>query len=358
MKMLQFTCQLTQWHNTENNRDLPWKGEKDAYKIWLSEIILQQTRVEQGLKYFFAFVDKYPTVKKLATAKDEEVFKLWEGLGYYSRCRNLLSTARFISEELNGTFPNTYESILKLKGIGPYTAAAISSFAYNLPNAVLDGNVFRVLSRCFNINLPIDSTAGKKYFAALAESLLDKKEPALYNQAIMDLGATICKPANPQCNICPENNICEAYHLNIINKLPVKEKFLVKKNRWFTYFVFTCNGRTFVNQRLTKDIWQNLHEYFLVENNELIEWTSTAVNYYLRNELDIEIAETELISTIYTQKLTHQTLFIQFIKVGLNEVPKHFKNCLWLNKNEIATLAFPKTISKFNQSHTFTFSFF
>jgi len=193
---------LIKWNKKENKRVMPWKGEKDPYKIWLSEIILQQTRVEQGLEYYNRFVKVFPEINKLAKAPDKKIFKLWEGLGYYTRCRNLITTARFIVKEKKGVFPQTYEEIISLKGVGPYTAAAISSFAFNLPHAVVDGNVYRVLSRVFGIKKPVDSTEGKKYFNGLANELLSKEQPGIYNQAIMDFGAIICKPSSPLCTAC------------------------------------------------------------------------------------------------------------------------------------------------------------
>src|SRR5579875_495218 len=189
-----FVQELLKWNKEKNKRQMPWKGEKDAYKIWLSEIILQQTRVEQGLKYYENFIKAFPNVHFLAKAPEQKVFKLWEGLGYYSRCKNLIASAKFISKELNGVFPNDFESILQLKGVGNYTASAIASFAYNLPYAVLDGNVFRVLSRIFDIETPMDSAEGKKNFSELAQTILPKTKAGEYNQAIMDFGAVICKP--------------------------------------------------------------------------------------------------------------------------------------------------------------------
>ena len=200
--MKSFSKKLLEWYNP-TSRNLPWKQTNDAYKIWLSEIILQQTRVEQGTPYYLAFIKKYPTVKKLANAPLDDVLKLWEGLGYYSRARNLHVAAQQILEIHQGKFPETYAEIVALKGIGNYTAAAIASFAYNLPHAVVDGNVFRVLSRVFGIETPIDSTEGKKQFAQLAQQLLDKKKPSIHNQAIMDFGALVCKPQNPLCEQCP-----------------------------------------------------------------------------------------------------------------------------------------------------------
>ena len=219
-----FTKTLMNWNKAYNVRKMPWKGQKDPYKIWLSEIILQQTRVEQGLAYYNRFIDRYPSVINLANAKDEEVFKLWEGLGYYTRCKNLLSTARYIAFELGGIFPNNYEELLQLKGVGPYTAAAIASFSYNLPYAVVDGNVFRVIARYFGIDKPIDTTAGKYFFTELANQLLPPKEAGLYNQAIMDFGATICKPALPSCTTCKLHKTCAAIELGRVNILPIKTR--------------------------------------------------------------------------------------------------------------------------------------
>src|SRR5688572_13533166 len=216
-----FPAILIRWNKHQNVRQMPWKGEKDPYKIWLSEIILQQTRVDQGLKYYEKFVSHFPNIRQLAAAKDEKIYKLWEGLGYYSRCRNLIVTARFISKNLNGKFPDTFEDILALKGVGHYTASAIASFAYNFPHAVVDGNVFRVLSRIFGIKKPTDSTEGKKLFSQLAFELLDKKQPGIYNQALMDFGAVICKPY-PLCSICVFKDQCFAFKNDLVNQLPIK----------------------------------------------------------------------------------------------------------------------------------------
>ncbi len=210
------------WHKEENTRSLPWKNETDPYKIWLSEIILQQTRAEQGLNYYLNFIKNYPTICDLANAIDDDVFRHWQGLGYYNRCKNMLATARFICEQKNGVFPNDYEEILALKGVGAYTAAAIASFAFGLPHAVVDGNVYRVLARYFGIENAIDSTLGKAKFAQIADELLDKKNPAAYNQAIMDLGATVCTPKNPRCEICPLSKNCVALKSDLIYFFPVK----------------------------------------------------------------------------------------------------------------------------------------
>jgi A/G-specific adenine glycosylase len=214
-----FTQLLLKWDKSSNHRPMPWKGETDPYKIWLSEIILQQTRVEQGWDYYEKFVKKYPTIFKLAMAKDEEVFKLWEGLGYYNRCSNLLHTARWIVKEYKGVFPNTYDTLLALKGIGPYTASAIASFAFNLPYAVVDGNVFRVFSRYYGITLATDSKEGIQFFNEVAHENLATKNAGIYNQALMDFGATICKPMGPLCNACVMQKNCVAFNTNQIHLL-------------------------------------------------------------------------------------------------------------------------------------------
>jgi A/G-specific adenine glycosylase len=358
MKQQQFTCQLMQWNKEGSTRFLPWKGEQDPYKIWLSEIILQQTRAEQGLPYYQAFVQKYPNIAHLAQAPDTEVFKLWEGLGYYSRCRYLLTTARYIVDNLGGKFPVNYEDILSLKGIGPYTAAAISSFAYNLPHAVVDGNVFRVLARCFGIYTPTDSAEGRKFFTELANQLLDKEHPAIYNQAIMDFGATVCKPVNPLCNQCPEQYLCEAYLNGTINELPVKEKKLRKKMRWFTYFIFNVGNVTLVHQRTAKDIWQNLYEFYLVETDSITHWSKESLNTYLQNQFKIPGFDILYISPFLSQQLTHQTVKAQFIRVELPVIPPILQHYQWINKQQIAQLAFPKIINEYLQSESFPATLF
>lgn len=261
---LNFTSTLLHWHTHSNTREMPWKGEKDPYKIWLSEIILQQTRVEQGLAYYNKFTQAYPTVFDLAKAKDQTVFKLWEGLGYYNRCRNLLATAREIVKTFDGKFPNDYETLLTLKGVGPYTAAAIASFAFNAPHAVLDGNVYRVIARYQGIDVPTDTTAGKKIFETRAAALLDKKRAGLYNQAIMDFGATVCKPLAPTCNNCPLQKTCVAHATAQVNQLPIKEKQLIKKERRFYYFLLQVQDEIWVTERKHKDIWQGLFEFYLL----------------------------------------------------------------------------------------------
>ena len=317
--LLKFPALLMHWNKHQNTRKMPWKGEKTPYKIWLSEIILQQTRVEQGLKYYEKFVSNFPDVHRLAKAKDEKIYKLWEGLGYYSRCKNLIETARFISKNLAGKFPDAFENILALKGVGHYTASAIASFAYNLPHAVVDGNVFRVLSRFFGIKKPIDSTEGKKIFSQLAFELLDKKQPGIYNQALMDFGAVICKPQIPLCQVCILKNDCYAFKNKQVNKLPVKEKKLKIKTRWLNYLVIEHNKKVYIRKRNAKDIWKNLFEFVLIEMSS--ETTAARVlNNAEKNGIlkknSYKILEA---SPVYTQQLSHQKIMGRFIKVNLEK---------------------------------------
>ena len=231
-----FTKKLLEWY-AQNDRPMPWKGIKNPYFIWLSEVILQQTRVEQGLPYYLKFIKKYPTINSLAKAPEDEILKLWEGLGYYSRARNLHAAAKEIVVNYNGIFPTTYEEILKLKGVGEYTASAIASFAYDLPRAVIDGNVYRVLTRFFGIHTPVDTSKGKKKIRLLADCLLETQKPALYNQAIMDFGAIQCTPKTPECSVCTLKNACTGYGLKKVNTYPVKSKKIKKRKRHFYYLV-------------------------------------------------------------------------------------------------------------------------
>ena len=323
---------------------MPWKGEKDPYKIWLSEIILQQTRVEQGLNYYLRFIEKFPSIQKLAAAKEETVFKLWEGLGYYSRCKNLITTACYITKELQGKFPDRYETILELKGVGPYTASAISSFAFDLPYAVVDGNVSRVLARYFGIHLPIDSSTGKKEFASLAKKLMDKAFPGLYNQAIMDFGATICKPQLPLCAQCVLALNCKAFNENQIDILPVKEKKIIKKKRWFYYVVLEHNGRFLVRKRTSKDIWQNLHEFILSEKTG----RKDPLSIFKTGFKDIARQPHKLveISDFYKQQLTHQTIHACFLHVQITDFSSG-EGYELMDKKAISRLAFPKLLNDY-----------
>ncbi len=326
---------------------MPWKGEKDPYKIWLSEIILQQTRVEQGLNYYNNFIKTFPDIHKLAKAADEKVFKLWEGLGYYTRCRNLLVTARYISKVLKGKFPDNYEDIRKLKGVGPYTAAAISSFAFNLPYAVVDGNVFRVLARIFGITVPIDSTDGKKYFATLADNLLDKKQPGFYNQAIMDFGAVVCKPVAPLCLNCGFKKFCSAFINNKINELPVKEKKISIKKRWFYYLVLEYKNEIAIRQRIEKDIWQDLYEFPLIETEKEIDKKNILKQAEKNKWVHKGNYELLAVSPLFKQQLSHQLIAGQFIKLKLKGKHDPAINWIWVTKSRIGKFAFPRFINQY-----------
>jgi len=339
-----FTKLLLDWF-AQNDRPLPWKGEKNPYLIWLSEIILQQTRVEQGLPYFNRFSEKYPRITDLANAPEDEVMKLWEGLGYYSRARNLHFTAKHIAYDLKGVFPKTYKEILKLKGVGPYTAAAIASFAYDLPHAVVDGNVYRVLSRTFGIESAIDSTEGKKRFQALATELLAKKKAAIYNQAIMDFGATQCTPKKPNCTICPMAEHCVAYNNQLIEVLPIKEKKIKKKDRFFNYLIINQDENILIRKRVEKDIWRNLYEFPLIESTALLDETALVQHDFFKELLTSQTYKITNHSRPIKQLLTHQKILASFWEITVNkafqEIPKDF---ISIKKENLATFAFPKIV--------------
>ena len=345
-KKMYFTKELLQWNSKTNNRLMPWKGEKDPYKIWLSEIILQQTRVEQGWDYYNRFVAAFSTIDKLASASETKVFKLWEGLGYYTRCKNLIATAKFISKEYDGKFPDNYEAIFNLKGVGPYTAAAIASFAYNLPYAVVDGNVLRVLSRFFANNTAIDSTAGKKIFTRLANELLDKKKPGIYNQALMDFGAVLCKPKLPLCKQCPLQSNCGAYLKGLVDVLPVKEKKIIQKTRWFFYFIIEHNDKVYVRKRGAKDIWENLYEFVLIETPEATEFDQLKKLAAFKTLFEKATYAMETIFKLYSQKLTHQTIHGQFIKIKLKK-KLEINGYQAVLQTKLAALPFPKLITTY-----------
>jgi A/G-specific adenine glycosylase len=309
-----FSKKIIYWYE-HNKRELPWRNTQDAYLIWLSEIILQQTRVDQGMSYYLKFAKEFPTIKHLAKADNEKVMKLWQGLGYYSRARNLHITAKTIVQEYKGIFPKEYSQILSLKGIGEYTAAAIASFAYNKAHAVVDGNVYRVLSRVFGISTPIDSTIGKKEFNQLASELLDKKRPATYNQAIMEFGAMQCKPVNPNCADCPLNTMCLAYSKKMIDELPVKSKKTKVRNRYFNYIVLNYKGNVAINKRGKNDIWTNLYDFPNIETDK----EESEEDFLKSDEWNIFIKNTAFhvksISKTYKHILSHQKIQARFWEI-------------------------------------------
>lgn len=352
MKQSFFLKNLIKWHFENNNRDLPWKGEKDPYKIWLSEIMLQQTRVEQGIGYYHKFLAHFPDITSLANADETLIFKLWEGLGYYRRCRNLIETAKYIETHYHGKFPTTYNEILALPGIGPYTAAAISSFAFGLPYAVVDGNVKRVLARFYNIELPVDSGEGKKKIQELADKNLDKDSPGVYNQAMMDLGATICTPANPDCVHCPLKKECKALKNNVVHLLPVKAAKAKSKTRYFNYFVIKNKDSVLVRKRAGEDIWKELYEFPLIESDHLFNKKEIANIRELKPHLDKKLYTIEKISNSLSQQLTHQKIIAQLIILRSSGRIYGFRNAKNTKKKIISLLPFPKILSAYVKMET------
>lgn len=337
-----FNKLLLQWHQQFNTRTLPWKGIKDPYRIWLSEIILQQTRAEQGLPYYEKFIAKYPSIIDLAQASEQEVFQLWQGLGYYSRCRNLIHTAKVIAQQYHGVFPNTYEQIQQLKGVGPYTAAAIASFAFKLPYAVVDGNVVRILSRVFTIKDSFQTSKGKQLFYQKAQALIAVKKPDLYNQAIMDLGATICKPVNPVCDICPVQTICKAYLQNKISKFPTKKEKIILKQRHLHFFLPENQLDLFITKRLDKDIWHSLYTPLMVEME----------SENLRLQQIPFLKKMPIFITQNQQVLTHQKIRGYFYYFKSNDLKiKALNNTQQIQKSQINQFGFPRIIISFFEKY-------
>lgn len=327
MNQTSFTPKLLRWFDA-HGRDLPWRHRHDAYAIWLSEIILQQTRVIQGTAYWQRMLATWPTVNDLAAATEDEVLKQWQGLGYYSRARNLHTAAQQIVAL--GHFPDTYEEIKKLKGVGDYTAAAIASFAFGIPVAAVDGNVYRVLSRIEGIETPINSTEGKKLFKQLAQSLVPQDRPADFNQAMMDLGATVCTPRDPQCDVCPFLEMCVARREGKINDLPVKKKMVNVKERWMTYIIIRCKGWVALHQRDAGDIWQGLWEPFLLEGREIT----------LPNWKGVWTKTHEHVKHV----LTHRILWADCYVLETEERPTLPDDYIWVSEEQLKDYAIPRLI--------------
>lgn len=334
---------LLSWYK-DHKRALPWRKTSDPYRIWLSEIILQQTRVEQGLPYYQKFVDHYPQVSDLASAPEDQVLKDWEGLGYYSRARNLHHAAKTIHKEYAGEFPRTYSGIRNLKGVGDYTAAAVASFAFDLPHAVLDGNVFRVLSRLFEVDTPINSTAGKKRFQALANDLLNPENPAEHNQAMMEFGALQCKPQRPDCANCPLQMDCLAYQNNRVAELPQKDKKLKVKERYLNYFLVQDAKQVIIEKR-TQGIWKGLFQFPLYESQEL--WQFEKASEILKElGLPLIVAGQERRFTLKPHRLSHQLLHISIWQINFSELPPA-PGLKAVKLNQLKDLAFPKPLRAF-----------
>jgi A/G-specific adenine glycosylase len=340
---MKFSNTLIKWY-LQNKRDLPWRKTTNPYPIWLSEIMLQQTRVAQGTPYFLSFTAAFPTVFDLANANEEQVLKLWQGLGYYSRARNLHKTAQTVAYEMGGVFPDNYTDLLKLKGIGEYTAAAIASFSYNECVPVVDGNVFRVLSRYFDVETDIAQASAKKEFAALAYELMPKDNPAQFNQAIMEFGALQCVPKSPNCSICVLNSSCAALQKKKVDQLPVKLKKTKVRNRYFNYIVAEDNlGNTIVQKRTAKGIWHNLYEFPLIETEKVEDFDTVAQQiqqqFFQENEI-LSLLEYNQESIIH--KLSHQHLHIKFWKASLKGTIKN-----GIDLETAKTFPFPIVIHNF-----------
>ena len=346
---MEFSNSLIHWY-LQNKRDLPWRNTTNPYLIWLSEIMLQQTRVAQGLPYFLAFTEAFPTVFDLANANEEQVLKLWQGLGYYSRARNLHATAKYIAYELNGEFPNNYKDLIRLKGVGEYTAAAIASFSYNEPVAVVDGNVFRVLSRYFNIDNDISDGKTKKEFQNLAQEVLPLDNPALFNQAIMEFGALQCVPKNPDCNSCVLNSSCEALQHKKVAQLPVKSKKTKVTNKFFNYLILKdVDANYIVQKREGKGIWENLYEFPLMETDELVSELDfmnqlAEMDFFNQKPTDFFVLNSQIIQ----HKLSHQNLYIRFFQLNFDVKLPDSKTL-----TEIKKLPFPIVIHNFMASNYF-----
>lgn len=319
---------------------MPWRETKNPYKIWISEIILQQTRVDQGLPYYDRFIAAFPEIQDLANANEDEVLKLWEGLGYYSRARNLHFTAKIVANELRGTFPNTYKGLLELKGVGPYTAAAIGSISFGLPVAAVDGNVYRVMSRYFGIMESIDETPTKKQITELANEVLEKEHAGNHNEAVMELGATVCSPVNPTCRECPLQRGCKAFANNIQSELPIRSKKTKVRDRYFYYSVRVCNGEVLISRRGAGDIWQGLYEFPLIEVDSRLE-ESEIIKL-------LNLSSTEVVfnvSSEFKHILSHQRIYAKFVLIKSGS----FENSDFIRATlaGLESFAFPRLINRY-----------
>lgn len=334
--MRDFSTLIQTWYRL-NKRDLPWRRQKSAYLIWISEVILQQTQVIQGLSYYEKFAVRFPTVQDFASADEDEILKLWQGLGYYSRARNMHFAAKQVMTEFDGKFPTTHKDLLSLKGVGAYTAAAIASIAYELPHAVVDGNVYRVLSRCFLIDTAINSTRGIKEFAQLADSLLDSKNAGDHNQALMEVGAMVCKPKNPKCDECPINSKCLSFEKGNMTDFPVKEKKLKVKNRYLNYLIVTDKTNVIIKKREGSDIWKGLFDFRLIES-----------------DTECEHIEGTVLDTRLKHILTHQRIYASFWIKEQHKVDTE-EGEIKIKLNDLDNYALPQLLVKYlKQSDYFT----
>ena len=336
---------LINWYE-ENHRDLPWRNNPTPYEVWLSEVILQQTRVNQGMDYYLRFTEKWPTVNDLAQTSEEEVLKMWQGLGYYSRARNLHYCANQVVKQYKGKFPADFEKLKHLKGIGDYTAAAIASIAYNLPHAVVDGNVYRVLARLFDINTPINNNEGQKLFTQLADELLNKNQPGLHNQAMMEFGALLCTPKNPNCLLCPLQAQCLAFAHQTVMLRPVKLAKTKITTRYFNYLILRINSSLYLHKRNDNDIWKNLYDFPCIESQ-----TPMSVEEVIASEAFLQLIENKPFtiiksSPVFTHKLTHRTLLAQFIEIKLEQelLQIQTKDLFLTPETELGSFPIPRLI--------------
>jgi len=347
-----FSKRIINWYE-KHKRNLPWRNTKDAYVVWVSEIILQQTRVEQGLHYFNRFINKFPSITVLADASIDDVLKLWQGLGYYSRARNMHEAAVFIKQHFNSVFPKEYADIIALKGIGKYTASAIASFAFDNAYPVVDGNVMRMVSRLFGIYTPVDSTEGKNKIYKIVSKLIDKSNPSSFNQAIMEFGALQCTPSKPKCSSCVFNKDCYSFCNNCVNKLPVKGLKIKHKECFFNYFVIEYKHKNstfvYIKRRINDDIWKGLYDYPLIETKEIYTYSRLISGKDWKKIIGDNAFDLKEISKVYKHNLTHQKIISQFISISISEklVPVKSNPYTLIKKKEMEKYAIPKLIDRY-----------
>jgi A/G-specific adenine glycosylase len=343
----QYSNTLIAWY-IQNNRHLPWRNTKDPYRIWISEIILQQTRVCQGLDYYVRFLQRFPNIQSLAEADQEEVLKHWQGLGYYSRARNMHEAAQSIQLNFRGIFPQRYEDIIALKGVGSYTAAAIVSFAWNQPYPVIDGNVYRVLGRLFAVDVPYDTGKGKKLYEELACSLMDPQRAGLHNQAMMEFGALQCVPQKPDCSQCPLNNKCLGFASGVPQRFPVKQHIIKVRERFFNYFFIRHEGNTYLSRRVKKDIWEGLFEFPLIETPHSMSFEEICETATFKS-LFHETGKTSFspVSNEVKHVLTHQILYARFYKVEIQTDNSCLRDYIKTPLEKITDYAVPRLIHRF-----------
>jgi A/G-specific adenine glycosylase len=344
---MEFKDIIIKWY-IANKRDLPWRNTLNPYYIWVSEVILQQTRVNQGLDYYLRFINTFPTIKELADAPIDKVMKIWQGLGYYSRARNLQKGAQQVLYQFNGELPKSFDELLRIKGIGPYSAGAIASFAFKQPVPAIDGNVYRVLARVFGVFASTETSMGKKEFFGLVMELIDKKKPDIFNQALLDFGALQCTPHSPVCNKCPFSTICFAFRNNMVNQLPVKGKKIKTRDRFFNYLLLRKGDKTFIRKRVGNDIWNSLYEFPLIETLELIDFEKLLFTDEWKELIGKGKASIMSVSEPVKHILSHQTIYSRFIIIEIKTTSYNLKNnFVEIPINEINEYSIPRLIDSY-----------